>query len=283
MMEVISAKALMLSSGKRQVVIDPPWMNAAGMLGFSDEASRWINLGRLGAIITHPISLHRRLPSRGKRVMPFPGGIAVHSGLPNPGLNAVISSHQSRWAALPCPCIAHLIATDPAEIELMTHRLESVEPIAALELGLQASEPLEVEALVSAAAGEFPIIARLPGGGGPALAEAALSAGATALSIGPARGIMAGLQTGAAPTEGRLYGPALLPLALRQLAGLRRLTDRPLIAAGGIFNLQHIRSAFDLGADAVQFDSVLWVDPDAVLVDDGLQAITGENQGAAPA
>jgi dihydroorotate dehydrogenase len=280
----MTATALTLSSGKRQVVIDPPWMNAAGMLGFSDEASRIINLRHLGALITNPISLHRRSPSSGERWMLFPGGMALHTGLPNPGLSAAIAAHRTHWPALPCPCIAHLLAVTAAEIDAMTRRLESVEGISALEIGLQEGEPSEVEALVSAAAGELPVIARLPHGCSPSLVEAALSAGAAALSIGPARGILAGRQPGTIPTEGRLYGPAMLPLALRHLASLRRLTDRPLIAAGGIYSTQDMRAAFELGANAVQLDSVLWVNPEAVLDDDdGGKAITDVNRGSAPA
>ena len=241
---------------KYELYFSKPLMNAAGMLGFSPDARGPLDLSKFGAFITNPISLAPRAPAKARCYLPFPGGFLLHSGYPNPGIKAVLRRYARRWAQSPVPVIVHLLVQEMRELALLVERLESLEGIMALEVSVPhaATEDLTF-ALVSAAIGELPVIAQLPLMRAADLAEAAIDAGANALSMGPSRGVLTNAE--GKLIAGRLYGPSLLPnmmLALQSLAGC----DVPVIASGGIYHPEQVQMALDAGAAAVQLDTVLW-------------------------
>ena len=79
---------------KQDLVLEKPFVNAAGMLGFAPDAHNMPFLDRLGAFITNPISRTPRKPAGNRACLPFPGGFLLHTGLPNPGINRVIRQYQ---------------------------------------------------------------------------------------------------------------------------------------------------------------------------------------------
>ena len=258
-----SLPALTLSGAKRDLVLDPPWTNAAGTLGFSDEARRLVDLARLGALVTNPISLAPRTPARGPRLLRYPGGFALHTGHPNPGLSEVLRRHRRRWARLPCPVIVHLLASTADEVRRMVERLEALDEVAGLEVGLGDADAPLAAALVSAAvASQRPVLAQFPFTAPESVAHAAAEAGAAALVLGAPRGA---LPAAGGRVRGRLYGPGLLPLLLHALEGLAGEAYAPLIAGAAIDSPAAHDAARAAGARAVQFDSALWQAPEVVL------------------
>jgi dihydroorotate dehydrogenase (NAD+) catalytic subunit len=62
--------------------------------------------------------------------------------------------------------------------------------------------------------------------------------------------------------SGRVYSPIIKPMVLRMVGQLmRRITDVPIIGAGGIHTLQDARDYLEAGAAAVQVDSITWIQP----------------------
>ena len=57
--------------------------------------------------------------------------------------------------------------------------------------------------------------------------------------------------------QGRLYGPAILPVALRMVHELSKMSI-PTIGAGGVYTQEHKDAMMAAGAFAVQLDSILW-------------------------
>jgi dihydroorotate dehydrogenase len=113
-----------------------PLMNAAGALGFAPDAHQADELKRLGAFVTNPISLHRRTPAQGRRYLEFPGGFLLHTGYPNPGLNAAIRRYGRRWASTPLPVLVHLLPLHPRQLSQMLASLEGLEGVGGIEIGL---------------------------------------------------------------------------------------------------------------------------------------------------
>lgn len=260
-------KPVFLSNGKREFVLDPPWTNASGTLGFSTESASMIDLSRLGGFITNPVSLSRRDPACGPRFIPTSGGFVLHTGLPNPGLRSLVRRHRQRWRAMACPVILHLISDRADELVRMVESLESLEEVAGVEVGVQEEDPASVAVLVGAAAsGEVPVLARLPFGVGPAAVWAALDAGAAGISFAPPRAaIPSSMGTS---VRGRLYGPTVFPLALESILRIRAAgIDAPILAAGGVYRRDDLEAMLAAGASGLQLDSVLWTEPEAVLVD----------------
>lgn len=231
-------------------------MNAAGSLGFAPDLHGAVDLRRLGTFITNPISLRVRTPAHGMRFISYTGGYLIHTGHPNPGIKSVLRRHAAQWSRSPLPVWVHLLAQEVIELARMVRMLEGAEGVAGVEIGLAPDVSAEAAAaFLVASQGELPVIARLSMERAIELAEGVIAAGAAAVSLGAPRGAMT--STGGEVVQGRLYGPAVFPLAL---AVVRVLSGRGLtvIGAGGIYKQGDIDAMLSAGAAAVQLDTGLW-------------------------
>jgi dihydroorotate dehydrogenase (NAD+) catalytic subunit len=241
---------------KRDLFISTPLMNAAGTLGFAPDPRGPLDLDRLGAFVTNPVSVTSRKPARGERYIPFPGGFLLHTGYPNPGLSSLIRKCAPRWERSPLPVVVHLLAQDPDGLAAMVERLEGVGAVMAVEVGLPpGSDPDLASQMAHAALGELPVILRLPFENSEELALAVVETGVSAISISPPRGTLVGVNE--RHISGRIYGAAIFPQALaavQRLAGI----GIPLIGSGGVYRSGDITAMLSAGAMAVQLDTVLW-------------------------
>jgi dihydroorotate dehydrogenase len=231
-------------------------MNAAGALGFAPELHSGLDFTRLGAFVTHPVSLQPRTPAHGQRYLAYPGGFLLHTGYPNPGLRAVTRRYAARWRNASLPVIVHLLAQHPAEIASALEMLEGLEGVYGVEVGLPPGASLELATqMMDTALGELPVVARLSLDQASELAAALIERGAAAISLGAPRGALPG--SDGSLLRGRLYGPGIFPQAL---AVTRDLAERgiPVIGAGGIYSPAQIDSMLAAGARAVQLDTWLW-------------------------
>ena len=138
----------------------------------------------------------------------------------------------------------------------MARRLETVEGVSGLEVGVVSdASAAMVVALTQAACGELPVIIQLPMERCIELASRAIQEGAVAVSLAPPRGIFPA-QDGEF-VQGRLYGPAILPIALRTVKELTQM-GIPIIGAGGVYAQEHRKAMLAAGALAVQLDATLW-------------------------
>ncbi|MDW8327834.1 MAG: hypothetical protein RMK99_14825 [Anaerolineales bacterium] len=245
---------------KRGLTLRGPLHNAAGVLGFAGEYRGLLDFSRLGAFITNPITLHARTPAAPPNAVALPDGVLIHTGLPNPGLRVALRRFPREWERdllrLGVPVIVHLAATTPGEVRRSVDWIEREERVSGVELGFRDDVTAgELELLVRAARG-VPLIARLPAGRGLELAEAAVRAGADALTVSaPPRRTVGGV-------TGRYYGRDCLLAALEEVRAVcALLPETPVIGAGGVFTPDDARAMREAGAVAVQLDAVLWRDP----------------------
>jgi dihydroorotate dehydrogenase len=258
---------LVLSSGKQDLIINPPIMNSAGVLGFIPDDNEPFDLNLLGAFITHPISLRQRQPAKPSHFEKFPGGVLLHTGLPNPGIRKALHSYRGKWQLHAQPIILHLLVEGVEDMEAIVEVLDSEDhPVQALEIGIVHTTPAAVEAvLTTASLSQLPILARVHPDSDYDVLLAAQQSGINAVVIGPPRGnIKTRWET---KISGRLYGPGLHPLIFAQLERFLEVLDIPIILGSGLFSTDNILCALDEGAAAVQLDTVLWLDPTAVLED----------------
>jgi dihydroorotate dehydrogenase (NAD+) catalytic subunit len=243
---------------KYDLQINPPLMNAAGCLGFWPDPRGSVDLSRLGAFVTNPISLKPRSPARGRRYVEFPGGFLLHTGYPNPGLKAAIKRYGDHWARSPVSVLIHILTRDVDETAHMVQRLEGIDGVMGVEIGL----PPDIDSdsarlIVEAALGELPVITRLPFERATELLGSLVGLDITAVSLGPPRGMV---QVGGGDIiQGRLYGPAILPQALAKVQVLVQF-GLPVIGAGGVFKAADVEGMLGSGTMAVQLDAALWGD-----------------------
>lgn len=243
---------------KYDLSFTPPVMNAAGFLGYSLDTHGPFDPAQLGAFVTNPISLEPRAPAGGTRCIPFPGGFLLHTGHPTPGLGPVLKRHARRWVRSPIPAIVHVLGQSPEETARVVRRLETLEGVAGVELGLPPGiDPGSALALARAAAGEFPLIVRLPLEGALDYIRVMKEGEISAFSLSAPRGALRDSQNRL--VFGRLYGPALFPQVLAAVKSLAK-GGVPIIAAGGIYHPDQIEALLSAGAFAVQLDAVLWRD-----------------------
>jgi len=251
-----------------------PAMPAAGCFGLGTEYAHMVDVETLGAIVVGPVTAKPRRGANPPRTVPVPGGVLLHTGLANPGVATVVRRYARRWARSPVPVIVHVAGTSPDEAAACCQRLSGVEAVSGIELGLPdtasgSAGSTDVDllddavAVIQAARADTsqPLIVQLPLDSAPALCEAAVEAGADALTVAaPPRGTAWYASAGRFVT-GRLYGPFILPLALRVLRQVAELVRVPLVGCGGIHNVEDATAFLQAGATAVQVSGGLWHDP----------------------
>ena len=252
-------------AGKYSLFVDSPVMNAAGVAGFANNYRHLIDVRKLGAFVTNPVTIDPWSPATGTRVVPMDAGVLVHTGLPNQGLSKVIKEYDPIWHDMGLPIILHIVGTTTDHITTMVRRLDRVDSVAAIELGLDDDitwEEAEALTLAATNTAEKPVLVRLPAFAVNEVADVVVDSGADALVVAaPPRGTARDPRSGKL-VSGRVYGPLVKPMILRLVGSLaRRITDVPIIGAGGIHSSQDARDYIEAGARAVQVDSVTWMQP----------------------
>lgn len=253
-----------------------PLILAAGMIGYGDARPRALDLSACGAWITAPIG--QRPPvslsednADAPRRAEVPGGVVLAPATHSPSVSRVLRRYAPTWPRLGLPVIAHLAATarpapeEADQLAAIAQRLASAPGVAALELAPPVDAGIDAASALIAQirhASDLPLLVALPLV--PTIdqwAVACAEAGADALVVGQP-------PLAAAPTRqgpllrGRLYGPAVAPLAWEALERVAALgLDLPLVGAGGVHQIDDILTYLRLGATAVQIDTVVWIDP----------------------
>ncbi len=236
--------------------LSSPYLNVSGFLGFN-PVRQLERCAVLGGWITPGISYRRRQPASDRVVEQYPGGVLIHSGLPNPGFTRVIRDHHDSWRRIGVSTWVHVLVDSPPHVAEVASRLEDMDCAAVIELGFPEDiHPEEIMAACRAAAGKIPLVVDLPLTFPDfSMFDRMDQPELLALSLCAPRGAL--LTCDQRLVSGRLYGPALYPQALAALEkALGQL--RPVIVSGGIDSKQKAQQVLEMGAAAVKFDLPLW-------------------------
>lgn len=255
---------------KTGLLLNTPLMIASGFAGYGRH--KLLDLSRLGAIVTNPITLR---PHRGRpqpRLAETSGGLILNIGQQNPGVKKVIQQNQKTWSRLNLPIIAHLPADEPDDLARTARALAGLrttqqEPlIAAIELGLpEGVDSAETEQWLRAVQSDcdLPILLKLPFQVAEAVIEQAVQQAVDALVVS-APPIATAFSPSGEPVTGHLYGGGVHGLILREVQFVGERTTLPLVAAGGVHTMADVERFLSAGATAVQLDSVLFLQPEVV-------------------
>ncbi len=265
----MAENAVELAPGhKIGLVLTGPVMLAAGSVGYGEARHRELDTGRFGGIVVGPFTRRSRGGSQPPRVAETSGGFVRRVGLQNRGVSAAVRRYGQLWTRMGCPVIAQIGDSERDEAAETVERLSVVDGIEGFELLCQpeASEQeisrlLEVFRLES----DLPVMVKLPLTRAAVLAQVAVEAGAAGVVVGsPPSG--AGIRADGQAVSGEMFGPGVFPMMLAALLDVKALAlPGSLIACGGVHTRQQARDCLHAGADALQLDSLVWVEPAAAV------------------
>lgn len=258
------------------LIASNPVLLAGGTIGFGEALHRGLEPSILGGVTVGPVMCYSRSGRADVRMAETNGGFVLNTGLQNRGIKSVLRHFAPAWEGLGCPVIVQVADSQPAALEEVVGHLNEAlmngVDVRGVELLLppNADDSL-VRALVRAAVrrNELPLWVKLPLAAAHELAPVAVDAGASGLVVAqPPIGALptSGDLTSWGDSQGLLTGSLYGPLAFApMMAGLTAVAELrlpcALIACGGIHTLRQAQQALQAGAQAIQLDSAVWVEP----------------------
>jgi dihydroorotate dehydrogenase (NAD+) catalytic subunit len=263
--------------------LQTPIIAASGTFGYGLEFEPYLDLNRIGGLVTKGISLKPRQGNPPQRIYETASGMLNAIGLANVGLEAFIRDKLPALAKLECAVIVNLYGEAEAEFAELARALDGQEGIAALELNVSCPnvksggmafgvDPKSVAGVTKAVKAEtgLPVWVKLtPNVTSPVpIAQAAADAGADAIClINTLLGMAIDARTRRprlANVVGGLSGPAIKPVGLRMVWQVAQaLPEVPIVGMGGIASGEDAAEYLIAGASAVQVGTGNFMDPGA--------------------
>lgn len=277
------------------VELKNPVMTASGTFGSGEEFSEFVDLNRLGAVVTKGVS---NVPWEGNptpRVAETYGGMLNAIGLQNPGIDLFIKRDIPFLKKYDTKIIVNVCGKSESDYCEVVERL-SDQPVDMLEINISCpnvkeggiafgQDAKQVEHITKAIkkCAAQPVIMKLSPNVTDIteMAKAAEAGGADALSlINTLTGMKIDIQTrrfALANQTGGLSGPAIHPVAVRMVYQTAHAVQLPIIGMGGILTAEDAVEMMLAGATAVSVGTANFRNPVVTEeIIDGIQAYLKE-------
>ncbi|MBD3291637.1 MAG: dihydroorotate dehydrogenase [Armatimonadia bacterium] len=264
------------------LTLQNPIMSASGTFGYGMEYEEYLDLSKLGAIVTKAVTLEAREGNPPPRVRETPAGMLNAIGLQNPGAEVFIREKLPALREFGPPVIANISGRSVDEFSRLAEML-SIDGVDALEVNISCPN-VEDEGMAFGVdcdmtgrlteavrdATDLPIIVKLSPNVTDitVIARAAAEAGADALSlINTLLGMSIDVETRRphlGNMTGGLSGPAIRPVAVRMVHQVAQVVDLPLIGMGGVMSASDALELILAGATAVAVGTANFVEPAAM-------------------
>ena len=267
---------------KQELHLRNPVMTASGTFSNGLEFARRFDVDQLGALVSKGTTLRPRHGNPQPRTVETPAGMINSIGFQNIGVARLIRDVAPVWERWQAPVLVNIMGDTVSEYGQLAARLDAVPGVAGLEVNIScpnvAVGGLEFGQDPRAAAevvdevqrhSSLPFAVKLT----PSVAdirpvvEAVAEAGADAITVMntiPAMAIDVDRRRLAiATTFGGLSGPAIKPIALRNVYLAASVTAIPIVGSGGIASGRDALEFIMAGATAVQVGTETFRDPRA--------------------
>ena len=263
------------------VTLKNPVMTASGTFGSGAEYSEFVDLNKLGAVVTKGVA---NVPWPGNptpRVAEVYGGMLNAVGLQNPGIDLFCKRDIPFLQQYDTKIIVNVCGHSTEEYIDVVEKLKD-QPVDMLEINISCpnvkeggiafgQDPKAVEAITKEMKkhAKQPIIMKLSPNVTDIteMARAAEAGGADCLSlINTLTGMKIDIDRRKfvlANKTGGMSGPAIHPLAVRMVYQTAQAVSVPIIGMGGIMNAQDAIEMILAGATAVSVGTANFVDPKA--------------------
>ena len=261
------------------VTFDNPVMVASGTFGSGEEFSEFVDLNRLGAVVTKGVA---NIPWPGNptpRIAEVYGGMLNAIGLQNPGIDVFVSRDIPFLKKYDTKIIVNVCGKSTEDYCEVVERLAD-QPVDMLEINISCpnvkeggiafgQDPKAVEAITREVKkhAKQPVIMKLSPNVTDitVMAKAAEAGGADALSlINTLTGMKIDVNKRAfaiANKTGGLSGPAVHPIAGRMVYQVANAVNLPIIGMGGIRNTEDALELILAGATAVSVGTANFANP----------------------
>ena len=285
-----------LSVNLAGVVLNNPVMTASGTFGSGAEYSEFVDLNRLGAVVTKGVA---NIPWEGNatpRIAEVTSGMLNAVGLQNPGIDLFIKRDIPFLKKYDTKIIVNVCGKTESDYLEVVERLAD-EDVDMLEINISCpnvkeggiafgQNPKSVESITAAIkkVAKQPVIMKLS----PNVtditetARAAVAGGADVLSlINTLTGMKIDINKRAfvlANKTGGMSGPAIKPIAVRMVYQVANAVDVPIIGMGGISNASDAIEFIMAGATAVSIGTANFINPYTTIeVVDGIAKFMEDN------
>lgn len=247
-----------------------PVIAASGTFGFGEEFKDYIDLNKLGGISSKGLTLKKNPGNSGIRIYETPAGIMNSIGLQNPGVDHFIENELVFMRKYDTVVIANLGGHSYDDYRLGAAKLNKAD-IDMIELNISCpnlkeggmafgTDPKKAKEVISLVRKEtnLPLIVKLS----PNVthisefAKIAQACGADAISLVNTFNAMAvDIKKRKFIFDNKtagLSGPAIKPIALRMTYEVAQAVNIPVIAMGGIMNVEDCLEFMMVGASAIQ-------------------------------
>jgi dihydroorotate dehydrogenase (NAD+) catalytic subunit len=259
-----------------------PILLASGTVGYGNEMSEFIDLNKIGGIVTKSLSLKPRKGNPPQRIVETPSGMLNAIGLANVGVDEFIKSKIPFLEKFDVPLICNIAASTIEEYVECTRILTKEDAIDGFEInvscpnvkegGLQFGNDAAAVGKITEkvkAVSTKPVIIKLSPNVSyiSKFAEVVKKEGGDAVSaintlVGTAFDIITRKPKICNITAG-LSGPAIKPVALAKVYEIKQKVDIPILGIGGIMNWKDVVEFMIAGASAVQLGTLNFIDPSA--------------------
>lgn len=257
-----------------------PIMPASGCFAFGKEFANFYDLNELGAIMIKAATPELRFGNPTPRVAETSSGMINAIGLQNPGVDHIIA-HELKWLEqFETPIIANVAGSKEEDYVEVAEKISQSPNVKALELNISCpnvkeggiqfgTDPKTAAELTRKvkAVSQVPVYVKLsPNVTNIVEMAVAVAEHADGITmINTLVGLRINEKTGApiiANVVGGLSGPAVKPVAMRMVYEVRKaLPDFPIIAMGGVTDVQDVIDFISVGADAVAVGTANFQNP----------------------
>jgi len=279
-----------------------PVMVASGTFGYAEEFRDYLDLKKLGAVVSKTITIKPRFGNFPPRACETPAGMLNSIGLENPGIEVFLEEKLPVLRKIKVPVIVSIAAESaPEEFAVLAKKLDKVKDVAAIELNISCPNVKHsirkrssvVEKNWKLETGNWkPLISQYPRATFDLvkavrratrktlitklspnvtdivqIALAAQAGGSDALAlINTAQGMSIDVRVRRpkiAAGIGGLSGPAIRPIAVRMVWEVYQKVKIPIIGMGGIMDTESALEFFIAGASAISVGTANFVNPAA--------------------
>ncbi len=278
------------------VTLDNPVMTASGTFGSGAEYGEFVDLNKLGAVVTKGVANVPWPGNKTPRIAEVTSGMLNAVGLQNPGIDLFIKRDIPFLKKYDTKIIVNVCGKTESDYIEVVERLAD-EPVDMLEINISCpnvkeggiafgQDPKAVEKITAAVkkVAKQPVIMKLSPNVTDItqMAKAAVAGGADVLSlINTLTGMKIDINKRAfvlANKTGGMSGPAVKPIAVRMVYQVANAVDVPIIGMGGISNASDAIEFIMAGATAVSVGTANFINPYTTIeVVDGIRKFMEDN------